>query len=627
MMLETLVAWVLTYLLHSTLFLGAAFAARRLLGERRLALQEALFRAALLGGVVTSTLQLGFALNPVGGVLLLPDSSAPRVEATGRRTLPRDFAARLRVEPEVQGAILNALSPALTAESTGFPRRSAFRLPSARDAWRPAVLGAWASLALLGLVRLIVAWVRMRRLLAGRSALLRGEVAREVACVARALGIERRVRLSTAPRLAVPVAVGVIRPEVCLPVRVLDDLPVEERLALCAHELAHVARRDPGWIVLAGVVEALLPLQVLNRLARRRLTDLAECLADDLALAASVKPVGLARSLVGVASWSIGERAPIPANAAGAWSARSRLAFRVERLMDPVRDLERPKAFLLPVVAAVVLASALVAPAVTRADKDREAEPSEPAAAATTPDAPKPAVRPHPGPRPAVAPRPRSKAESAPAAPKAEALGETREAIERLARRIAERAGRHGEVAERMQEEIQALVTEIQPSTGEIERLSAELAQAATELASEMSKAFGEGGVPGGGRGGRTEATEHMRELQEKIRDAASKVRVPEGKLRVLEGKAREIAERARPTEAELAELRELSARLAQDVAPTAEEIAATAREAAQRAQNDLRRAEERVREAQERARLAEERARKAQEKARLAGEEQKRSK
>jgi len=122
----------------------------------------------------------------------------------------------------------------------------------------------------------------------------------------------------------------VIRPEVCLPVRVLDDLTADERLALCAHELAHLARRDPCWIILGRAVEALLPLQALNRLARRRLTDLAECLADDLALAASVKPVGLARSLVGVASWSIGERAPIPRRrpAHGAPAAASHFVWR-----------------------------------------------------------------------------------------------------------------------------------------------------------------------------------------------------------------------------------------------------------------------------------------------------------
>jgi beta-lactamase regulating signal transducer with metallopeptidase domain len=627
MMADTFVDWLLTYLVHSTLLLGLAFCAHRLLGERRLALQEALFRAALLGGLVTPTLQLGFALRPVGGVVLLPNSGARRAEVALPPTLPLSVLAELRTAPIVSAGSLQAAT-----ESRGAAPRRAFWLPSIRSTWRPAVLVVWVGLAALGLVRLIVAWLRMRGLLAGRCALLHGEVAQEVSAVARALGIDGRVRLSTAPRLVVPVAVGVIRPEVCLPVRVLEDLSAEERLALCAHELAHVARRDPGWIILAGAVEALLPFQALNGLARRRLTDLAECLADDLALAASVKPVGLARSLVGVASWSIGERAPIPATAAGAFSARSRLAFRVERLMNPVRHPERPRAFLLPMVAVVVLASALVTPAVSREGKDEEATSPEQASEVTAREPITAAVQQHPVPalRPVVAPRPKTNLVSSPhpaarpvphAAPRrAEALADTQAQIERLAKRFSERAVKEA----RLEEEIQALVSRIQPNVGEIEGLSADLAQVAVELATEMSKAFG----PGGGRGAHADAAARMHELQQRIRESAAKVQVPEEQLRAIRERAREMAERARPTNAELAELRELSARLAQDVAPKAEEVAAMAREAAEKAKEELRFAQEHMREAQERTRRAQEHAldaaRSAAAKARQAEEEHK---
>ncbi|HXY42032.1 MAG TPA: hypothetical protein VEQ10_20320, partial [Vicinamibacteria bacterium] len=63
---------VLTYLIHSTLLLAAAALACRLLRERRLVLQEALLRAALLGGLATAALQVGLELRPVAGVLRLP---------------------------------------------------------------------------------------------------------------------------------------------------------------------------------------------------------------------------------------------------------------------------------------------------------------------------------------------------------------------------------------------------------------------------------------------------------------------------------------------------------------------------------------------------------------------------
>jgi hypothetical protein len=165
----------------------------------------------------------------------------------------------------------------------------------------------------------------------------------------------------------------------------VDELAADEQVALCAHELAHLARRDPGWILLARLAEAVAPVQPLNAWARRRLQDLAECLSDDLAVAASGRPLGLARSLVDVATWARGERPLLPVAAAGALSARSRLGHRVERLMDPARALERPRRAFLPAAAALVLATALVTPVVSGG------APPEPPLPPEAPPAPGPA--------------------------------------------------------------------------------------------------------------------------------------------------------------------------------------------------------------------------------------------
>jgi len=195
-MADTLVDWLLTYLLHSTLLLGLAFCAHRLLGERRLALQEALFRAALLGGIVTSSLQVGLACVRLGrsppagsgGAASRSRVSARLACARGRGPLGR---------PCRQSRALASREPQPTGDLRGLI-----------GVWRPSLLAAWALLAGLGLVRFSVAWLRMRRLLSGRRALIEGEVVRDVSSVATALGIQGRVRLSTAPRLVVPVAVA-----------------------------------------------------------------------------------------------------------------------------------------------------------------------------------------------------------------------------------------------------------------------------------------------------------------------------------------------------------------------------------------------------------------------------------
>ncbi|HEX9186867.1 MAG TPA: hypothetical protein VGB87_07340, partial [Vicinamibacteria bacterium] len=70
--MEPVLRWLLTYLVHSTVLLAAAWIRGAALRERRLVLQEAVLRAALLGGFVTAGLQVGLDLRPVAGALAVP---------------------------------------------------------------------------------------------------------------------------------------------------------------------------------------------------------------------------------------------------------------------------------------------------------------------------------------------------------------------------------------------------------------------------------------------------------------------------------------------------------------------------------------------------------------------------
>ena len=65
--LGTATAWILTYLIHSSLLIGLALILSRRLGERRLALQEMLIRAAVVGAIATSTIQFSADIRPYSG--------------------------------------------------------------------------------------------------------------------------------------------------------------------------------------------------------------------------------------------------------------------------------------------------------------------------------------------------------------------------------------------------------------------------------------------------------------------------------------------------------------------------------------------------------------------------------
>ncbi|MCA9685323.1 MAG: Uma2 family endonuclease, partial [Myxococcales bacterium] len=103
-----------------------------------------------------------------------------------------------------------------------------------------------------------------------------------------------------------PVALG--RSEICLPQRAVDVLSPAQIQAILAHELAHLERRDPHWLALAAVIEALFFFQPLNRLARRGMQESAELLCDDWAIAATGDGVQFAKSLAELASWTHANR-------------------------------------------------------------------------------------------------------------------------------------------------------------------------------------------------------------------------------------------------------------------------------------------------------------------------------
>lgn len=139
---------------------------------------------------------------------------------------------------------------------------------------------------------------------------------------------------------------------------------------MLAHELAHLVRRDPQWLVLARAIEMLFFFQPLNRLARRRMQEVAEYLCDDWAVARISRPVMLAKCLAAVAEW-VG-RAPrmttpsLHPMSAMVESNGSPLVRRVGRILGGRRDPHAltPRAAVAASVCTLALLAA-VAPRVS----------------------------------------------------------------------------------------------------------------------------------------------------------------------------------------------------------------------------------------------------------------------
>ena len=366
-------AWLLTYALHSTVLLAAAalLTARWVRGE---AWRETLWKAALVGGVLTATVQsAGWIIGDLGRWNLAVLPAAGTAPASPRPASPA--AATREADPPPAASIDPARRAAPSSEEAA-PSSPPHALPSAPAPVRAPgtplgwTLLAWALGAGAMLLRLALRQWRLRSLLAGRSAVTDGEVLAMLARLRRDAGLWRPVRLTVCAATPTPLALG--GGEICVPPRFLTGLDPEQQRSALAHELAHLARRDPAWHFGVSILEALFFFQPLNRLARVRLRESAEFLCDAWAARQTGSPLGLARCLAEVASWVAPGRHPIPAGTMAMAEGGSPLVQRVQRLTSWRGEPREGSGWLrIGAAALLVAAVAAIAPAVASTDPAR----------------------------------------------------------------------------------------------------------------------------------------------------------------------------------------------------------------------------------------------------------------
>jgi len=339
----TIASWLLTYLIHSTVLLSVAWLVSRMLNEQQLALQEIFLRLALIGGILTSSLQVGLGVVPLAGEFAIDVVEQPQSAFT--------------TSTDLNGLTTLPGVPDLTSAS-GFTIGK-----STIESWAGALLTLWGAGSLLVLLALGRSALDLRRLLQTRQFRPAGRLVERLAT---AMGLGRRVLLSTSKAIAVPFATGIRKLEICCPERICD-LAIEHQTGLFAHELAHLARRDPAWQLLYRLGEAILFLQPLNRLVRRRLEEIAEHLTDERAVICTGDRLGLARCLVVIAHWGTSSRLGVPA---AALASGPRLDRRVRRLLNDRMAEKVAPIWATPLVVCLVAAAALTLPAVASVPSD-----------------------------------------------------------------------------------------------------------------------------------------------------------------------------------------------------------------------------------------------------------------
>lgn len=431
-MQASMIAWVVTYVLHSTILVLGAWLLERRWGDRPERM-SAVWKTALVGGLLTATVQTGLGVVPAAGRWALSDevtSEQARASAAVGTSVREDVRGTERVgsdeplasnepvasagagavvasagdhglvatttrpswpPPDWQAATVTSLdavdgtleddgsepssvpvpSVAATTEPTTTQPAEAPVLASVGASVEPTASApsgsAWATVvpwalvlagvgAVVGLGSVLLAFVALRRQLRDRRPLSEGSLPTLLEGLQRRARLPRPVPLTVAPRVRVPMAVGVLRPEIVVPPQAAHGLPLAHQESLLAHELAHVLRHDPAWRLVALLVERVFFFQPLNRLASRRLAQSAEYLCDDWAARHTRQPLALARCLTEIASW-VARPGPVAATMSG---PRSILGRRVQRLLQPTPTSARPwwltAALGVPLLAVVAMA-------------------------------------------------------------------------------------------------------------------------------------------------------------------------------------------------------------------------------------------------------------------------------
>ncbi|MDE3138110.1 MAG: M48 family metalloprotease [Acidobacteriota bacterium] len=341
--------------------------------------------------------------------------AATTKEAVFTYTAPATNRAKtFATSDRIERADLSApsASESLAFETSGAPNNISITPPAAKPPMLPlAVQISWATLV-AGLYGLIAA-VLLARLGLGLALSWRIEHAalpiedehleRLLERESRKVGLKKAPRVAESSALSIPAAMGMWRPVVLLP-RGWQDWSDSQIEAVLAHELSHIARRDPLTQTLSNLHRAIFWFSPLGWWLDRTLVELAEQASDDAALRAGADRTSYAEVLLHFF------RALRTARGRVRWQAvsmaqGSRSARRVERILSGSSTSIRLGHAAVMAMAIVLVPLACLAAAVEPSFSAQTQMPAPPPAMAP-PAPPAGALAKTPAPAPVVAPAP-----------------------------------------------------------------------------------------------------------------------------------------------------------------------------------------------------------------------------
>jgi beta-lactamase regulating signal transducer with metallopeptidase domain len=312
--------WLITYLLHSSAFYGLAKLLSHTAAFANTHARELLWKTALVGGVLTTSVQVFTGAGLFMGVYeppanfhvigvqeppAYPQADGPVAEQVPAQPLASDEAADVGTLGQAGGEIANETSPSVwptpQASPTGWLSGLANSPVSFSELAQGMVWLVWLPIAGFLFVRLLAQKYFFLRAIAPRQRVTDEALLYPLFRLCNKAGVDKKIRLTFSVRLGSPLALG--GSEICLPARSLTDLRPDQQRSMLAHELAHLVRHDFRWLQWGNFLDVVFFFQPFNRLMRQEMLELVEQNCDAWAIGHTGQARPLADCLVKVAEW------------------------------------------------------------------------------------------------------------------------------------------------------------------------------------------------------------------------------------------------------------------------------------------------------------------------------------
>jgi uncharacterized protein (TIGR03435 family) len=168
------------------------------------------------------------------------------------------------------------------------------------------------------------------------------------------ISLPMEVPVFSTPRMIGPAIVGVLRPVLLLPEKILDQLPAAQLRGILAHESCHVQRRDNLTAAIHMAVEAIFWFHPAVWWIERRLIEERERACDEAVLQLGNEAEVYAESIINVCKFYTG--APIPCMSGVTGSELKQRIFRIMTRQGALKlDLRRKLLLIAVGIAAIPL--------------------------------------------------------------------------------------------------------------------------------------------------------------------------------------------------------------------------------------------------------------------------------